>query len=97
MKTPMISTLLAVAAGAAQAQQSPKQVATAPSPGPADRATFAAFKKRLTDGIDERIGKLEELEECIRRAPDMKAIKACSVRQASAAATRKNRCLPLFN
>ncbi len=90
MKTPAILVLLAVAACAAHAQQSPREAATAFAAGPADTAKFAAFKKKLTDGIDVRIGKLEELEECIQTAPDMKAIKACREQQVSDAATSKN-------
>lgn len=90
MKTPIILVLLAAAACATQAQQSLKEVAPAPVPEPADAAKFAVFKKKLTDSIDLRIGKLEELEECIQTAPDMKVIKACREQQVSEAATGKH-------
>ena len=94
MKVPISYVLLLMAAGMANAQQVPQGVANGQAMGKAmaqgDSATLAAFKKKLTDGIDMRIGKLEELEECIQAAPDTKAIKACREKQAADAADSKN-------
>ena len=61
----------------AVAQQLPITDANTSGRGPVDASKLAALKKKLTDGIDVRIGKLEALEECIQAAPDLKVIKDC--------------------
>lgn len=77
MKKACIASLLVLLAGSALAQATDK-VADAPDNNKqGNAAKFAAIKKKMTDAIDERIGKLEELEECIQAAADMKALKAC--------------------
>ena len=94
MKVPIFFVLLLMAAGVANAQQVPQGAANGKAVGQVmgqgDSAKLAVFKKKLTDGIDMRIGKLEELEECIQAAPDTKAIKACREKQAADAADSKN-------
>ena len=79
-----------MAASMVNAQQVLKGSSNGQAIGQGDSAKLAALKKKLTDGIDLRIGKLEELEECIQAAPDMKAIKACRETQSADAAGSKN-------
>ncbi len=90
MKKITLFALLLALGGWAAAQQGPKDPASAPASAAPDNAKLAAFKKKLSDGIDTRIGRLEELEECIQAAPDLAAIKACRAQQAADAAQDRN-------
>jgi len=90
MKRQIFLALLQTVICMADAQPTPTVAVPAHSGVQADSAKVLAFKKKLTDGIDMRIGKLEELEECIQAAPDMKAIRACRENQAAEAADSKN-------
>ena len=90
MKVFISGALLLMSACLANAQQAPQAAPNAQAIGQGDSVKLIAFKKKLTDGIDMRIGKLEELEECIQAAPDTKAIKACREKQVAEAANSKN-------
>ena len=76
MSSKWIAILVVMLAGASYAQQAEKS-AEAPGAKSSNAEKFTALKKKMVEGIDERIGKLEELEECIQAAQDMKALKAC--------------------
>ena len=90
MKAPIFFVLLLMAVSMSHAQEVPPGAANAQAMGQGDSAKLSAFKKKLTDGIDMRIGKLEELQQCIQAAPDMKGISACREKQAVEAADSKN-------
>jgi hypothetical protein len=62
MKATIFLALLLTAASIVGAQQLPQGAANSQVGGQADSSRLTTVKKRLTDGIDIRIGKLEELE-----------------------------------
>ena len=64
MKAPIFFVLLLMAVSMSHAQEVPPGAANAQAMGQGDSAKLSAFKKKLTDGIDMRIGKLEELQQC---------------------------------
>ncbi len=70
---------LVLVAGIATAQQAEKPVPTRQ----VDPAKFAEMKKKILDKADERIGQLEELEECVQAAQDMQALLACRPQHAA--------------
>ena len=77
----LLGTLLATAVQAQPAPPPPPPPNGADAGGggggPANPARLAALKQKITDAIDERIGRLEEQEECIKAAADMQAVRAC--------------------
>ena len=85
MKT-LITIALCSVVGLATAQQAAPSPSDAAPAQRSDPARLVALKKKLSDQIDIRIGRLEELEECIQAAPDARAIKTCREQQAAEAA-----------
>ena len=67
------------------AAQNPSNQAPGGKADQPDGTKLEAFKKKITDNLEARIGKLEEMEDCIKAASDMKAIKDCRSAQSDAA------------